>query len=130
MTTPIGSVVQLVSVIQAQLSARGASSAGAGAGKKAGPAARAAPERYAPENLATLIELRVRQIGRDDPGRGRKAFRVFLEAVLLSHFGEELVRDPRFFQIVDDVQLALEADPGCAELVARAMEQLLSGAAK
>jgi len=28
--------------------------------------------------------------------------------------------------MVDDVQLAMEADPGCRDLVARAIEQLLT----
>lgn len=128
MTSSIGSVAQLVKVIQTQLAARAAPD-GAAAGAKAaraGAPARRAAERYARENLGSLIELRVRQIGRDDPNRGRKAFRVFLEAVLLSHFGEGMVGDPRFFQMVDDVQLAMEADAGCRDLVARAIEQLLT----
>ena len=128
MTSSIGSGAQLVKVIQTQLAARAAPD-GAAAGAKAardGAPARRAAERYARENLGSLIELRVRQIGRDDPHRGRKAFRVFLEAVLLSHFGEGMVGDPRFFQMVDDVQLAMEADAGCRDLVARAIEQLLT----
>lgn len=130
MTSPIGSVAQLVKVIQNQLAARTVPAGGAGGAAKRGavPAAAGlrAGERYARENLGSLIELRVRQIGRDDPNRGRKAFRVFLEAVLLSHFGEGMVGDPRFFQMVDDVQLAMEADPGCRDLVTRAIEQLLT----
>lgn len=127
MASAIGSVAQLVKVIQSQLATRSAPEGGAG--RKAAPAGApggAAGRRYAQQNLASLIELRVRQIGRDDPQRGRKAFRVFLEAVLLSHFGDGMVGDPRFFQMVDDVQLAMEADAGCRELVARAIEQLLT----
>lgn len=127
MASAIGSVAQLVKVIQSQLAARAAPEGGAA--RKAAPAGApggAAARRYAQQNLGSLIELRVRQIGRDDPQRGRKAFRVFLEAVLLSHFGDGMVGDPRFFQMVDDVQLAMEADAGCRELVARAIEQLLT----
>ncbi|OEZ52853.1 hypothetical protein [Duganella sp. HH105] len=123
MTAAIGSVAQLVKVIQTQLSSRAVS---AGAGKRQPAAEPAAADRYAQENLASLIELRVRQIARDDPNRGRKAFRVFLEAVLLSQFGEGLVNDPRFFQMVDDIHLAMEADADCRALVAKAIEQLLA----
>ncbi len=125
MASAIGSVAQLVTVIQNQLAAR--MPAGAG-GRKGGAAGTPAPalDHYAQENLGALVQLRVKQIGRDDPQRGRKAFRVFLEAVLLSHFGAELVNDPRFFQMVDDIQLAMEADAQCSELVASAIEQLLS----
>lgn len=124
MASSIGSVTDLVSLIQAQLTARA---------QKAAPAARAnvrksaaATQRYAQDNLARLIEVRVNQIGRDDPQRGRKAFRVFLETVLLSHFGESLVNDARFFQMVEDVQAAMEADPACATLIGRAIDHLLS----
>jgi hypothetical protein len=118
MSVSIGAVNELVSVIQGQLAARSPARR---------PEARTAPRstRYAPEQLTALIEQRVRQIGADDPQRGRKAFRVFLEAVLLSHFGEALVADPKFFQVVDEVQGGLEADAACAQLVGRAIAHLL-----
>ncbi|MYM28563.1 hypothetical protein GTP58_09530 [Duganella sp. CY15W] len=125
MSSTIGSVAQLVKVIQRQLTARAPDGAQVGnSGRR--PAAGTAAARYAQENLAALIGTRVQQIGRDDPQRGRKAFRVFLEAVLLAQLGEGLVNDPRFFQMVNDIQLAMEADPGCGALVARAIEQLLA----
>jgi hypothetical protein len=118
MSVSIGAVNELVSVIQGQLATRSPARR---------PAERPAPRstRYAPGQLTALIEQRVRQIGADDPQRGRKAFRVFLEAVLLSHFGEALVADPKFFQVVDEVQGGLEADPACARLVGRAIAHLL-----
>lgn len=129
----IGSVDQLVAVIQAQLATRApATPAGPAPARKPARAtqgSKAGQGRYARHNLAGLIELRIAQIARDDPQRGRKAFRVFLEAVLLGHLGEALVGDPRFFQLVDDVQLALEADAACAALVATAIGELLAPAA-
>lgn len=121
MSSSVGAVNQLVLVIQAQLSAR----AQTPAAKRPG-AATAPRGRYAQENLSALIETRVQNIGRDDPQRGRKAFRVFLEAVLLSHFGEALVHDPKFFQMVDDVQAALENDAACRDLVVTAIDHLLA----
>lgn len=123
MTTPIGGVNELVSVIRAQLGAR----VGAGVLRKAVARRKSgAAGRYAQENLGQLIELRIAQIGTDDPQRGRKAFRVFLEAVLLSHFGEDLVGDPAFFQMVDSVHEALDADAGCRQMIASAIDHLLS----
>ena len=124
MGSTIGSVTDLVATIQAQLNAR-APAVRSAATRRAVAAPR--QERYAPDQLATLIETRVKQIGRDDPKRGRKAFRVFVEAVLLSNLGEDLVNDPQFHQMVDQVQGALETDPECAKMVAQAMEFLLSG---
>ena len=120
MSISIGSVGELVSVIQAQLAARPAARA------KAGGRALRSGRRDAQEQLTRLIETRIGQIGRDDPQRGRKAFRVFLEAVLLSQLGDGLVNDPRFFQMVDEVQGAMEADPACSLLIGSAIDQLLS----
>lgn len=120
MSVAIGTINELVSVIRTRL------------GAAAPPAGRRAPvrsnsgSRYTDRNLTALIETRVQQIGRDDPQRGRKAFRVFLEAVLLTHLGEELMNDPRFYQMLDDVQHALESDASSAYLVKHAVEQLLS----
>jgi len=120
--TGIASVGQLVAVIQAQFAARTRAATGRAAPRQP----RTARERDAGP-LQALIELRVRQIGADDPGRGRKAFRVFLESVLLAELGEELNADPRFHQLVDDVQRALEADKRCAPLVRDAITYLLGG---
>lgn len=125
MSSSIGSVGELVAVIRSQLAVR--------PGGAAPEPVRARPvkgspagSRYSDSRLAGLIEVRVRQIDRDEPQRGRKAFRVFLEAVLLAHFGEELVNDPRFFQMVDEVQGALEADAACKAMIDTAIAHLLS----
>ena len=121
MSASIATVSELVTVIRAQLAGR----VPAAAQRKAATRS-AAGARYAEQNLAGLIEFRIRQLASGDPQRGRKAFRVFLEAVLLSHLGEELVNDPRFYQLLDDVQGALEADPATATLVQDAIAYLLS----
>jgi len=119
----IGSVSELVAVIRRQLGATAPGDARRARASQGGGA-----RRYTERNLPALIEARVRQIGRDDPQRGRKAFRVFLEAVLLTHLGEELMNDPRFYQLLDDVQRALEDDPSSAGLVKQAVDHLLAGA--
>jgi hypothetical protein len=80
----------------------------------------------APRDLNALIASRVREVDREDPQRGRKAFRIFLEVALLSRCGEELINDPAFRQLVDDVHGALEADPGTKRLVDSAVDQLLN----
>lgn len=123
MSTPIAGVGQLVAVIRSELSKAAAPGAAlAGSCRRT----EAQGKRYAEPNLAGLIEVRIRQIGRDDPQRGRKAFRVFLEAVLLSSFGERMVVDPKFHQIVDDVQRAMETQAECAGLIDEAIKQLLA----
>jgi hypothetical protein len=120
MSIAIGTINQLVSVIRARLGAAAPTT-----GRRA-PARAGGGSRYTDRNLTALIETRVQQIRRDDPQRGRKAFRVFLEVVLLTHLGEELMNDPRFYQVLDDVQHALESDASSAALVQQAVDQLLS----
>ncbi|KQQ96161.1 hypothetical protein [Massilia sp. Leaf139] len=122
-SSPVSSVSQLVTVIRSELS-KVATPLQRAAGALAESQPRGA--RYAQSRLPGLIAARIRQIGRDDPQRGRKAFRVFLEAVLLSSFGEQMVADPRFHQLVDDVQQAMESQPACAQLVGEAIDQLLA----
>lgn len=125
MNTVNATVSQLVTVIRSQLTAVQPGPAGRRqAGARAG-----AGRRYTDRSMQSLIEARVRQIGPDDPQRGRKAFRVFLEAVLLTHFGEELMNDPKFYRLLEDVQGALEADKASAALVETAIAHLLSSKA-
>ena len=122
MAASIGTVGNLVKVIRTQLSIGDSNvTKRAAGGRRAGAAS-----PYAPDKLEALIELRIKKLARDDPRRGHKAFRVFLEAVLLSHFGDELVNDPQFFQLVDDVQGAMESAPECLQMVDSAIAHLLS----
>ena len=127
MVTSLGGVRDLVSLIRGQLAPRMQKAAQAAARARAAQAHPRAPAQD--DVLAGLIETRVRAIGRDDPQRGRKAFRVFLEALLLSELGEGLLADPRFFQLLDDVQAALETDEGSRVLVEQAIGQLLAAGA-
>ena len=118
----LGPLNRLVATIATQLAQTGAPAGGAPARRKTHRGAPAAPRR----DLATLIALRVNEIDRDDPQRGRKTFRVFLEAVLLSHFGEQLINEPQFHQLVDGVHDALEADPQTHAMVQDAIAALLA----
>jgi len=117
----IASVSQLVAVIQSGLVARTHGTA------VAAPARRRTGRSADKErSLAALIELRVGQVDPNDPQRGRKAFRVFLESVLLQELGEQLNADPKFHQLLDDVQRTLEDDARCAPLVQDAIAYLLA----
>ena len=92
MSAAIGTTNELASVTRTTLG--GAAPAAA----RRAPAQPSGGSRYTDRHLAALIETRVQQTGRDDPERGRQAFRVFLEAVLLTHMGEGLMNDPRFIK--------------------------------
>lgn len=123
MASSIASVTQLVTLIQAQLG--GAASMQERKGRVA--PRKVAKDDYAVHKLSGLIQQRVKQIAQDDPQRGRKAFRVFLEAVLLAHFGEALAHDPKFYQVLDDIQSAMENDAASAVMIQSAIGHLLAG---
>jgi hypothetical protein len=81
-------------------------------------------------DLASLVAQRVRSIAADDPMREKKAFRAFLETVLLSELGQELLGDPAFSTMVDHVQAQMESDPDLAKASIDAARLLLKSAAE
>ncbi|HUR89726.1 MAG TPA: hypothetical protein VMZ74_11615 [Ramlibacter sp.] len=95
--------------------------------------ARAAPREAgtpadSPNDLSAVVAQRIRAIPGDDPERERKAFRLFLETVLLSELGETLVNDPSFAVMVDHVQQQMEGDPKLKEASLAAARELLKSA--
>jgi hypothetical protein len=91
-------------------------------------AAKSAGGQSATPDLAAIVAQRIRSITPDDPQRERKAFRLFLETVLLSELGENLVSDPAFAVMVDHVQAQMEGDPELAQAASDAAKVLLKSA--
>lgn len=60
--------------------------------------------------IRQMVALRVRALSPDDPQRQRKAFRLFLESVLMQAFGRERLDDRGFDQMVDAVLERMEGD--------------------
>jgi hypothetical protein len=86
---------------------------------------RASPEGSV--DVARALTKRIQFIAPDDPDRHRKAFRAFLEAMLLVELGDSLINDAAFYQMVDQIQKQMEADPQLAEAVRNASSILLKG---
>jgi hypothetical protein len=118
----INKVDQIVAVIRQQLARAERQERGTpGRNAPAAPPAQAAR----PDVLAVLGQ-RIRAIDRDDPDRGRKAFRLFLESVLLAELGDSLLSDPQFYRLVDEVQRQMESDPRLSASIDEAIEGLLA----
>jgi hypothetical protein len=114
----IDSTHDLAALIRLQVASLGRmpGSAGAVTNRPSGRAS-AAPKKAAgdaPPDVASVVARRVHSIDPDDPDRHRKAFRVFLESVLLAEFGEHLINDAGFHQLVEEVQSQMAADPELA----------------
>jgi hypothetical protein len=74
-----------------------------------------------------LLSTRVRSISPDDPQRERKAFRMFLELTMLEEFGDAVINDPAFYQLVDSVHEQMCSDPALELSMRAAARALLDG---
>lgn len=82
------------------------------------------------EDLASTLARRVAAIDPADPDRRRKAFRVFLESVLLDEWGPQLINDPGFYQLVANVHTQMEASAELRGLMDQAADRLLGPAGR
>jgi hypothetical protein len=124
----IDSIQQIVATIRAEMTARitpGERQARATQLRETTSKKAIAPSAQR-QPIGTLIRQRVKALDPDDPGRGRKTFRIFLESVLLTELGDDLINDPAFLQMVEDVQLAMEKDPQIAASIKKAVDALIN----
>ena len=110
---PVSSVDQLVLLLRQRLSERARTTA-AGSGKAAGRGA----ERAA-SPLDTVQALAATE-GIDD----RQLKRALVQTLLAERFGDGLINDARFQQIVDKVTDAIDDSPGASDLLARVVQDL------
>ena len=114
---------QLRPTVQARASAaplRPASTAGENAMSGAGGA---------DAQIQELVALRVRALSPEDPQRRRKAFRLFLEGVLLQEFGRDRLDDKGLGELVDSVMQRMEEDAQLIQAMQDAGDVLLADAA-
>lgn len=123
MAFSIGPVGPLVCIIQSQLAMRTMPGKAAKQGAISRKPLAAGQDQQA--KLEAFIIRRLQGIEPDDPNRGRKAFRAFLESVFLIHFGEQLANDAAFHQLVGKVDDGLHADPTLRPLIETAIQHLL-----
>lgn len=118
--TPIDSTAQLAALIRSQVSSL----------KKAAPRQKQVKQSTSQSSedrdIANLVAQRVGIIDPEDPQRERKAFKIFLESVLLAELGDELANDPAFYTMVEEVQQQMEADPELALSMQQASRILLN----
>jgi hypothetical protein len=90
-----------------------------------GPGAPAARKRR--PSFSRRLAAAVQGIAADDPQRERQLLRVFLEAALIDEWGDSLLLDPEFAQLVDRVQTELQDHRELRELAAAVCKRLASG---
>jgi hypothetical protein len=80
----------------------------------------------APQSLEQLVMRRVAGIAATDPDRRNKVQRAFLESVVLFKVGSQLINDPGFYTLVDDIQVAMAQDPETSAQMETLTNYLLS----
>jgi hypothetical protein len=81
-----------------------------------------------PQDWMAQVARAVVAIEPNDPDRRRKAFRIYLQAVLVRECGIRRADDPGFQDLVDRVQQAMEADPRLRSSIETAGNMLLESA--
>ncbi|SEL71551.1 hypothetical protein SAMN05216359_114117 [Roseateles sp. YR242] len=76
--------------------------------------------------VASLVLRRIKFIEPTDPDRRRKAFRIFIESVLLFELGNELINDPKFYDLVDEVESRMRGEPSLVNSIDHAADLLLA----
>jgi hypothetical protein len=123
MVDRLGSLTRAIATLRKNLGKAGEAGAKqATAGKQ-----RRAQEHGLPVAVSHVAALasRLAVLKRDDPQRARKALRLFIEAVLLDEFGEELILGVEFERLVDRTLIALQADSAMQEMLAEGIGELL-----
>lgn len=75
------------------------------------------PEEATSETLRRKIALSIEAIQPDDSKRKQKIVRVFVESTLSWRFGAELLNDPNFYHLIDEVSQALEGEAEMIESI-------------
>ena len=118
--TSVGPTTQLISIIRDQLI-----KSSTGFSTPSNKVKKTETKEKSSQSLFNMTAKRIRTIDRDDPSRNRKAFKYFLESVLLGELGEEMINDPAFYQLVDQVQKTMESDSRISAQIDEAGKMLL-----
>lgn len=77
-------------------------------------------------DLASFLALQLSQISKTDVNRRRKAFRIFLESVIVSKFGQTIVNDIHFPEMINQIQDQMSSDPELGSIIEEATDLMFS----
>jgi hypothetical protein len=122
---PISGLSQVMESLRRQLAESSARlEKGGRAGKHDAAAKNRAASVGAGPTLQKRIATKIRALNPDDPGWERKAGKLFLETVLLDEFGDQLMNDPSFSQLVDEIAQTIEGQAETKQKMAALVKSL------
>jgi len=120
---PLGGISPVMEILRRQMSENLEKLRQAG-GTTAG--ARALPRlesRPVPASLRQTLARRIRAMDARDPQFQERATALFVESILTSEFGEALVNDAGFRQVIREVALTMRDEPAIADDLARLFDE-------
>lgn len=123
---PINGINQLMAILKRQLAERGERTARnsntqtSNSPRKTGPRT---PAKTSPEEIQRRIGQRLRNLDPDDRF-GNRGTQVFIESILAWEFGDEVLTDPRFGDLVANVRETMAEDPALQQSLQRLLNNL------
>ena len=112
---PVSGLAELLR--QRMLGEAGKAGAKGATGARRSKGTAAAPARPELAAIKARVVEAVWALDPEDPGRRSKMLKALVENALTRQFGEQLLNDPRFADLVDNVAVALEGDPAVSVLL-------------
>ncbi len=111
---------QIVEVLRNQ-----ASDKSSRARKQASNERAAQPGKFDVAQLERHISERIKSIDADDPDRDLRAGQVFIGSVLGWEFGDELIQDNGFAEMIQEIHNMIESDPKLSKTFRHLIGQLI-----
>jgi hypothetical protein len=124
---PLSNLSQVIETLRRQLgtgTARATTRGTASSGSTGTARNAASAGRGSLADLRRAIRERIRGMDPRDERQRRAATRIFLESVLQWEFGDSLVNDPAFHELLAEVQKTMSDDPRVGKDVVSLLEHL------
>ncbi len=122
---PIGNINQIVEALRQQIAEKTNRAKTSGKANASATGQKRQLSKPTNAELQETIAKRLRAVDPDDPSRRHKTIRTLREAELLAELGEDLVNDPKFYELVGNVQTAMENDANTRQKLEQLAESLL-----
>ena len=123
---PVNRLNHLMEALRRQMAEKAQRFDQPGASGKSSDTAPAAkpPGRMSVPELKRRVQDRIKAVGREDRNRQNKAKRIFLESVLAWEFGEALLLDKNFDELLDRIEKSFAASPEMDAQFSQLVEEL------
>jgi hypothetical protein len=82
------------------------------------------PAPSSEQTLQTRVSTRLRRLSKDDPRRMDKASTIIIRSALASRFGEEVLDDPSFVQLTEDIKRIFVTQPAVRKKIEHLLDSL------